>query len=170
MKRTLYVLLAILFLSPPVIAQNIQLGLTKHTNIETDVSTYDYEETFSDVDSAYVVTADATPTEDQISHKIITNYGQAAEVAITMPTPTRRNRCVVCIETVGQEFDIIPASGKNFWLDGSELTADYEIEMDSGTSVLGSCLSFIALRTAAAGAYEWHAFTIVGTHVGQAAD
>ena len=126
--------------------------------------------TYVDVDSAYVAASDATPTEEQISHKIVTNYGQSAEVALTLPTPTRHNRCIVCIETASQEFDIIPASGKNFWLDGTELTADYEIEMDGGTSVVGSCISFIALRTAASEAYEWHAFTITGSHVGQAAD
>lgn len=101
----------------------------------------------------------------EISGTIINNYGQSADMILTLPTAEEGLSCiVVCGTTIANYIRITTDSSDLIILDG-ESGADGEyIQIESAS--LGSAISLMTFKSGES-SWEWLAITVSGTWIAE---
>jgi hypothetical protein len=91
---------------------------------------------------------------------VINNYGQAADVIITLPTCAKgMNFIFLAGTTVAKYYRFTPAAGDSIYLDGTT-TGDAKY-VALATITKGDSIQFVAYQTGAS-AYDWYAVSAIG--------
>ncbi len=102
-----------------------------------------------------------TLTANQCSGGLINNYGQSADVTLTLPAAAAGyNFTVVLGTTVAKFFLLHPNSADYIYLDGVLGAVHKGVQVASAAA--GNAIQFIAFNTGGASTYYWHCTIISG--------
>jgi len=102
----------------------------------------------------------ATLTTDEVTGTIICNYGQSADVTLTLPTASKGLTFMVVLSTeVSKYFRIKPATNDKIYLSGVAGADGKYVGVSSAKA--GNTISFASFK-ADASSYDWIAVPISG--------
>ena len=132
----------------------VQGGVTKKVSLNT------LKASISKV-KEIIKTATGDLTAVEISGTLINNYGQAADVVLTLPVAVSGlSFMVVCGTTVAKYYHIKASINDKIYLDGTAGADNGYVGIAS--AAVGATITFMAFQTGAE-AYDWIATTISGT-------
>lgn len=112
-----------------------------------------------------VEAATDTLTVSQCSGGLINNYGQTADITLTLPAAAAGMHFTVILgTTVAKYFRLDPASGDSIYLGGTT-TGDGKY-VGIASAVVGAAISFVAFKTGAS-TYDWFASIAAGSWVAE---
>jgi len=109
-----------------------------------------------------VKNATATLTVAECSNTIISNYGQSADMTLTLPTAAAGLSFVFTVTTIGHAVNLKAGASDKIYLDGVALSDGYKVSCASPN--VGDAIIFYSFK-ADATSYDWIAHTQTGTWI-----
>jgi hypothetical protein len=104
----------------------------------------------------------ATLTAAECSNTVISNYGQSAEMTLTLPTATAGLSFIFTVTTTGYAVHLKAGASDKIYLDGVALSDGYKVSCASPS--VADAIIFYSFK-ADASTYDWIAHTQNGTWV-----
>jgi hypothetical protein len=101
-------------------------------------------------------------TAAECSNTCISNYGQSAEMTLTLPDAAAGLSFLFTVITTGNAIHLKAGSSNRIYLDGVALNVGNKVSCSSPS--VGNCIAFFTFKTGAS-TYDWIAKTQAGTWV-----